>query len=151
MSNGTSQDITAVLDREIQRTKPDYIVYRPGSVDGSTFDTGNEEFLVFDGPDGSLMAVWTQSSYEGAGDHRIVFARSADEGRTWSDPTDPFVPPLIDGRPGYRACFFLSRTCTGSKGHSESTSFQTERQRHEGIPWVFLRFSDFLYSSTLST
>ncbi len=86
MSNGTSQDITAVLDREIQRTKPDYIVYRPGSVDGSTFDTGNEEFLVFDGPDGSLMAVWTQSSYEGAGDHRIVFARSDDEGVTWTPP-----------------------------------------------------------------
>ncbi len=83
---GEADDVQAVLDREIRRTAPDYIVYRPGSLDGSTFDTGNEHFLVFDGPDGSLMAVWTQSSYEGAGDHRIVFARSEDEGATWSKP-----------------------------------------------------------------
>lgn len=82
----TGADVGKVLDREILRSQPDYVVYRPGSIDGSTFDTGNEHFLVFDGPDGSLMAVWTQSSYEGAGDHRIVFARSADEGRTWSAP-----------------------------------------------------------------
>ncbi|HQM48894.1 MAG TPA: sialidase family protein, partial [Candidatus Hydrogenedentes bacterium] len=75
-----------ILDREIARTAPDYVVYRPGSVDGSTFDTGNEHFLVFDGPDGSLMAVWTQSSYEGKGDHRIMFSRSDDEGITWPAP-----------------------------------------------------------------
>jgi len=79
-------DASAVLDREIRRTEPDYVVYRPRSLDGSTFDTGNEHFLVFDGPDGSLMAVWTQSSHEGAGDHRIVFSRSDDEGVSWSRP-----------------------------------------------------------------
>lgn len=78
--------LKTLLDREMQRSRPDYVVYRPGSVDGSTFDNGNEHFLVFDGPDGSLMAVWTQSSYEGAGDHRIVFARSDDEGKTWTTP-----------------------------------------------------------------
>jgi hypothetical protein len=74
------------LMHEVHRTQPDYIVYVPGSVDGSTHDTGNEHFLVFDGPDGSLMAVWTQSVYETAGDHRIVFARSDDEGVTWTKP-----------------------------------------------------------------
>jgi hypothetical protein len=58
----------------------------PKSVDGSTLDTGNEHFLVFDGPDGSLMAVWTQSTHEGAGDHRIMFVHSGDDGKTWSDP-----------------------------------------------------------------
>lgn len=71
---------------EVRRTGPDYIVYQPGSLDGSTYDTGNEHFLVFDGPDGSLMAVWTQSSYEGAGDHRIMFTRSLEEGFTWNEP-----------------------------------------------------------------
>ena len=76
----------------MQRSKPDYVVYMPRSVDGSTFDTGNEHFLVFDGPDGSLMAVWTQSSYEGAGDHRIVFSRSDDEGSTWAPPQAPGRP-----------------------------------------------------------
>jgi hypothetical protein len=74
------------LDLEIKRTKPDFVVYKPGSLDGSTFDTGNEHFLVTDAPDGALMAVWTQSSYEGAGDHRIMFSRSLDEGATWEKP-----------------------------------------------------------------
>jgi hypothetical protein len=74
------------LKQEAQRSKPDYIVYIPQSLDGTTHDTGNEHFLMFDGPDGSLMAVWTQSTYEGAGDHRIMFTRSEDEGLTWSTP-----------------------------------------------------------------
>ena len=79
-------DLAKIPQKEISRSKPDYVVYVPGSLDGATFDTGNEHFLVFDGPDGSLMAVWTQSSYEGAGDHRIVFSRSDDEGATWTKP-----------------------------------------------------------------
>ena len=89
-------DVQAVLDREMQRTRPDYVVYRPRSLDGSTFDTGNEHFLVFDGPDGSLMCVWTQSSHAGAGDHRIVFSRSDDEGTTWEPPRNIVGPK----RPG---------------------------------------------------
>ncbi len=82
----TAEAPAVVIERELGRTKPDFVVYKPRSLDGTTFDTGNEHFLVFDGPDGSLMAVWTQSSYEGAGDHRIVFSRSDDEGRTWAPP-----------------------------------------------------------------
>jgi len=74
------------LNLELSRSEPDYVVYVPTSADGSTFDTGNEHFLVFDGPDGSLMAVWTQSTREGAGDHRIVFSRSNDQGMTWAPP-----------------------------------------------------------------
>ena len=74
------------INRELQQTQPDYVVYHPKSLDGSTFDTGNEHFLVFDGPDGSLMAVWTQSTAEGQPNQRIVFSRSDDEGETWTDP-----------------------------------------------------------------
>lgn len=80
------QDLQTVLDREIARSKSDYVVYVPKSVDGSTFDNGNEHFLVFEAPDRSMMTVWTQSTAEGAGDHRIMFAKSADDGRTWSAP-----------------------------------------------------------------
>ena len=108
---GISADVRAILEKEIQRTKPDYIVYCPKSVDGSTFDTGNEEFHVFDGPDGSLMAVWTQSSYEGAGDHRIMFSRSDDEGITWSSPMRIVGPAMPDD--GYMASWgvpLLSKT-----------------------------------------
>jgi len=71
---------------EIQRTQPDYVVYLPKSMDGSTHDTGNEHFLVFDGPDGSLMVLWTQSTFEGQPNQRIVFAQSKDEGKTWTEP-----------------------------------------------------------------
>jgi len=80
------EDVSAIIAREMKRSESDYVVYVPKSVDGSTFDNGNEHFLVFDGPDGSLMAVWTQSTAEGAGDHRIMFVRSTDEGLTWSSP-----------------------------------------------------------------
>jgi len=81
------------FDLEIRRTRPDFVVYQPGSDDGSTCDTGNEHFLVFDGPDGSLMAVWTQSTREGMPDQRIVFSQSVDEGVTWAKPR------LIAGTP----------------------------------------------------
>ena len=74
------------LDEEIAKTRPDYRVYRPREPVGSAHDTGNEHFLVFDSPDGSLMAVWTQSTSEGQSDQRIVFARSEDEGEHWTAP-----------------------------------------------------------------
>jgi len=74
------------IEIELRRTNPDYVVYVPRSLDGSTCDTGNEHFLVFDGPDGSLMTVWTQSTVEGQPDQRIVFSRSDDEGETWTPP-----------------------------------------------------------------
>ena len=62
-----TDDIQATLQRELRRSQPDYIVYVPKSIDGSTFDTGNEHFLVTDAPDGALMAVWTQSTARGRG------------------------------------------------------------------------------------
>ena len=74
------------IEKELQRSQPDYIVYKPCSLDGSTFDTGNEHFLVFDGPDGSLMAVWTQSTFEGQPDQRIMFSQSINEGEKWAAP-----------------------------------------------------------------
>ena len=86
LSQEQAEDLQTILQREMIRSAPDYVVYVPKSIDGSTFDTGNEHFLVFDGPDGSLMAVWTQSSHEGAGDHRIMFSRSDDEGVSWTAP-----------------------------------------------------------------
>lgn len=85
-----------ILKQELKRSEPDYVVYVPGSIDGSTFDTGNEHFLVFEGPDKALMCVWTQSSYEGAGDHRIMCSRSEDEGMTWRKPVRVAGP----ARPG---------------------------------------------------
>ncbi len=74
------------LQKEIKRTQPDFRVFSPKSLDGSSGDTGNEHFLVFDCPDNSLMAIWTQSTCEGTSDQRIVFSKSTDSGHTWSPP-----------------------------------------------------------------
>jgi len=87
------------IEQELRRTGPDYIVYKPGSTDGSTRDTGNEHFLAFEGPDGSLMVVWTQSTYEGQPDQRIVFSRSEDGGWSWVSPRviAGSAPPAFTG------------------------------------------------------
>jgi len=78
--------LKARMKSELRVTKPDYIVFVPEVTDERVSDTGNEHFLVFDGPDGSLMAVWTQSTHEGQPDQHIVFAQSRDEGETWTKP-----------------------------------------------------------------
>lgn len=83
--SGLSPDSEQVRT-EFERTRPDFVVFIPQSLDGSSGDTGNEHFLVFDGPDGRLMAVWTQSTYEARPDQRITFSRSRDEGITWDAP-----------------------------------------------------------------
>jgi hypothetical protein len=76
-----------ILKQRSQLTKPDYITYIPGSWDDSADDRGNEHFLVFDGPDNSLMAVWTQAWKSSKGNvNRIVFSRSDDQGISWKSP-----------------------------------------------------------------
>lgn len=74
------------MKAELHATRPDYVVFVPEVTDNRVRDTGNEELHVFDGPDGSLMAVWTQSTAEAAPDQHVVFAQSRDEGRTWTRP-----------------------------------------------------------------
>lgn len=88
---GSAEEMKARIPTELHVTNPDYIVFVPQLVADKVSDTGNEELQVFDGPDGSLMAVWTQSTMEGKSDQHIVFARSDDEGKTWS------VPKIIAG------------------------------------------------------
>jgi len=82
----TPADLKARIPTQLHITNPDFIVFVPRVTDESVNDTGNEHFLVFDGPDGSLMAVWTQSSAESQPDQHIAFSRSDDEGKTWSQP-----------------------------------------------------------------
>ncbi len=82
----TPSELQRRMTEELRVTQPDYVVFVPTVTDTAVNDTGNEHFLVFDGPDGSLMAVWTQSSAESQPDQHIAFARSTDEGRTWSEP-----------------------------------------------------------------
>ena len=87
----TAAELKLRMRGQLQITRPDYVVFVPEVSGDHASDTGNEHFLVFDGPDGSLMAVWTQSSMECyspdlPADQHIAFARSTDEGATWSRP-----------------------------------------------------------------
>ena len=77
----TEEQLKHQLESEITRTNPDFVVHIPeGPPLPPKKGAANEHFLVFDGPDGALMAVWTQSTHEGDPDQRIVFVRSDDEG-----------------------------------------------------------------------
>ncbi len=73
------------LKEELSRTNPDFVVFEPDCFEGAGMNTGNEHFLVFLGPDGAHMAVWTQSTFEGQPNQRIVFSRENDDG-TWTPP-----------------------------------------------------------------
>jgi hypothetical protein len=83
----SAADLKARIPAQLRITKPDYVVFVPEVNDTAVVDTGNEHFLVTDGPGDSLVAVWTQSSAETQPDQHIAFAQSSDEGRTWSKPT----------------------------------------------------------------
>ena len=82
----SAQQLKDRMERELHATRPDYVVFVPQVTSDQVSDTGNEHFLVFDAPDGSLMAIWTQSTSEGKPDQHIVFVQSRDEGKTWTLP-----------------------------------------------------------------
>ena len=84
----TAGPFNGQLESEVKRTAPDFIVHIPkGPARPPRKGVANEHFLVFDGPDGSLMAVWTQSHGRRQGNYnRIVFSTSEDEGKTWAPP-----------------------------------------------------------------
>lgn len=66
--------------------QPDYVVYVPKQRRDLVGDRYNDHFQVFDKPDGTLFAAWTQASKEGDVDQHICFSRSRDKGRTWTPP-----------------------------------------------------------------
>jgi hypothetical protein len=82
----SADEFKSLLPRELHSTQPDFTVFVPSFDNPAVSQTGNEHFIVFDGPDKSLLAIWTQSTREGQPDQHIVFARSDDEGVTWTPP-----------------------------------------------------------------
>lgn len=88
------------LGAELRRSNPDIVVDSPRSTSHEAVDTGHEHFLVFETPRGRHAAVWTQSSWEGAGNHRIVIAHSPDGRRMpWFPDREFFLlgKELTDG------------------------------------------------------
>ncbi len=52
--------------QDVQRTKPDFIVYIPKVEPEKLGDCYNDHFQVFDGPGGALFALTCQATCEGA-------------------------------------------------------------------------------------
>jgi len=65
------------------RTEPDLAVYLPAMPGGR--DEYADHIHVFYTPGGDLICMWTQGSYESSPDLRVVYNRSTDHGKTWSD------------------------------------------------------------------
>jgi hypothetical protein len=114
---------------EAQRTRPDFTVYIPKSIGESCVDGGNEHFLVepLPGVPGGLFAIWTQSSFEGNPDQRIVFAKSTDGGKTWIEPTTVAGPKPPD----------LGMASWGFPLVSRSGRIYVIYSRHTGVNDVF--------------
>ncbi len=74
------------FSKDLQFTKPDYVVFVPSVEADKLGDTYDDHFQVFDKPNGKLFAVWCQATCEGALDQHIAFSRSFDKGKTWEPP-----------------------------------------------------------------
>lgn len=80
--------------KEILVTHPDHVVFVPDQPfsyllrdPAKRGDSYNDHFQVLDDPKrGLLYAFWTQATKEAAADQHIAFAKSADNGRTWTKP-----------------------------------------------------------------
>lgn len=72
-----------LLDRHITFTNPDDVMFVPKY---KNYESDNVHLHVVDHPQfGGLIAFWTQSTIEGAGDNHAMMATSKDGGKTWSE------------------------------------------------------------------
>ena len=78
----------------VDEMNADYVVYVPdqpkekGKTDPAVRgESCNEHFhVIWDAPRKVFHAFWTQGTDESSGDLHVVYARSTDKGRTWTDP-----------------------------------------------------------------
>lgn len=82
----------AVRDRELHRSDFDFVTYAPPYAADIGPASSNEHFLVFEGGDGRLKAVWTRAFARKGKDqppghvNHTCFAKSPDGGKTWTEP-----------------------------------------------------------------
>lgn len=84
MTFGVIMQNISDLQNEVYKTNPDYVVFQPQDLNSPS--ASNQHFIVFKGLNYELFAIWTQHTFEGAGNHHIVFSKSTDEGKTWQQP-----------------------------------------------------------------
>ena len=127
-----------------QRTNPDYAVYLPPQPGAR--DEYGDHFHVFYTPGGDLMTIWTQASHESAPDARLVYARSADHGETWSpieplaEPSAPKMCPTLGfplvSRSGRIYCLYNQYLGFGEKGSLYSSPLHVKYSDDDGRSWI---------------
>jgi len=81
--------------------------------------------------DGSLLASWRAGSAKDSADETLEFARSNDEGHTWSVPWRPFVPVTHGGKNGsLRVCYLTEL----QPGHLLAAAMWIDRTSYPGQP-----------------
>ena len=91
-----------------RRTNPDLVLFLPKQP--PQFVEAVDHVLVDVTPGGDLLAVWTYGAKADASDQTVLYARSQDGGRTWSEPGAFDMP---GPKYGQVACFgfpVISRT-----------------------------------------
>ncbi len=82
--------------KDVQTTRPDFIVYIPQVEPEKLGDCYNDHFQVFDGSNGVLFATTCQATCEGALDQHVTLFKSLDKGKTWSEPKVLAGPKTFD-------------------------------------------------------
>ena len=131
---------------EWRRTAPDLAVYLPDSENGD--DADNEHFLVVETTcERNFLAVWTQGDAEGGDLQRVVFALSADRGRTWSKPQildgpekeDGFIAswgfPVVSAS-GRIYCFYNKHTGVVDHHRTTTGAMRCKYSDDDGHTWV---------------
>jgi len=84
-------------NKEWDRTNPDIVVYLPK--EGADNDLANQHFNVVATPEGTFIGTWTSATKESHPNQRVLYTRSTDRGKTWSEPEE-LDGPAKDDPPG---------------------------------------------------
>jgi len=90
-----------LLEKHIQFTKPEYRMFVPTYIAYESDEV--HLYVTHHAQYGGMLAFWTQSSREHAGDNHLVMARSKDNGVTWSAPQWIIGAPKTEERTALQA------------------------------------------------
>lgn len=76
-----------------KRTQPDLVVYLPAEPPFA--HESSDHVLVDVTPAGDLLAIWTFATKENVSDNSVVYARSTDNGQTWTAPKPIATPSKL--------------------------------------------------------
>ena len=85
------------VNQEWKRTRPDLVVFLPKEDQGA--DSSNQHLNVVATPSGSFLGTWTSATRESAPNQKVLYTRSTDRGKTWSEP-QVLDGPLEEDPPG---------------------------------------------------